>query len=67
MPVVKYRSVAEMPEPAPVEKGSEAQWQRIARVWRRAALLATRKRIPGVRRFRSIADRDGQPASSSGR
>ena len=58
MPVAKFRSVDEMPDPVSVEKGSEAQWQRIARVWRRAALLASRTRPPGVRRFRSVADRD---------
>jgi hypothetical protein len=59
MPVTRYRSVEEIPEPAPVEKGSEAQWARIARVWRRAALLSTRKRTPGVRRFRSIVELNG--------
>jgi len=60
MPVAKFRSVAEMPEPAPVAKGTEAQWQRIARVWRRTALLAKGTRTPGVRRFRSLADRERQ-------
>ena len=58
MPVTRYRSVAQMPDPAPVETGSEAHWERVARVWRRAALLATCRRTPGVRRFRSMAERD---------
>ncbi len=61
MPVTKFRSGAEMPEPAPAAKGTEAQWQRIARVWRRAWLLARVTRTPGVRRFKSFADRDRQP------
>ena len=66
MPVRRYRSVADMPEPAPVEKGSEAQWERIARAWRWAALLSNRKRTPGVRRFRSIADRERHATGTCG-
>jgi len=58
MPVARFRSVAEMPEPAPVAKGTEAQWRRIERIWRRTALLAKGTRTPGVRRFRSLADRE---------
>ena len=56
MPARQSRLAGEMPEPAPVETGSEAQWRRIERVWRRATLLATPQRTPGVRRFRSAAD-----------
>lgn len=56
MPVRKYRSVEELPDPATVAPGSAAHWRRVARVWHRAALLARRHRVPGVRRFRSIAD-----------
>ena len=64
MPVFRYRSVADMPDPAPVQKGSEAHWQRVARVWRRAALLSGTPRTPGVRRFRSIAELKAHTSSA---
>jgi hypothetical protein len=61
MPVTRYRSADQMPGPAPVETGSEAHWERIERVWRRAALLATRRREPGVRRITRVTRRDREP------
>ncbi len=64
MPVRKFRSVEELPDPATVVSGSAAHWRRVARVWHRAALLARRHRVPGVHRFRSVADpaRSAPPA-----
>lgn len=56
MPVRKFRSVEEMPDPATVASGSAEHWRRVARVWHRAVLLARRRRVPGVRRFRSVDD-----------
>jgi hypothetical protein len=56
MPVRKFRSVEEMPDPAVVVSGSAEHWRRVARVWHRAVLLARRRRVPGVRRFRSVTD-----------
>lgn len=60
MPVVKYRSVAEMPRPSRVTDAASLP-ARIRAVWGRAALLAPPSVVPrGVTRFRTIeeANRD---------
>jgi hypothetical protein len=56
MPVLKFRSVEEMPGPAPVVPGSPEHWSRVARLWHRARTLARTRRAPGVHRFRGVDD-----------
>jgi hypothetical protein len=54
MPVIKYRSFADMPPPEPSSEGQLAS--RIRVLWSRAFLLCPPARKRGVRRFRSIAE-----------
>lgn len=56
MPVIKYRSVEEMPGPTPVVPGSRDHWARVAMVWHRASLLHPCSSPPGVRRYRGVDD-----------
>lgn len=56
MPVLKCRSVEEMPGTPRLEPGSPEHLDAIRRVWRRAAVLHPIRRRPGVRRYRSVED-----------
>lgn len=54
MPVTKFKSISEMP-PAPRVEGPEL-FDRIRVLWNRAFTLSPPDFLPGVTRFRTIAD-----------
>jgi hypothetical protein len=54
MPVIKYRSLADMPRPEPSNDAELAS--RIRVLWGRSFLLCPPARHRGVRRFRSMAE-----------
>lgn len=57
MPVMKYRSVEEIPRPKRCENVDAVFLERLAKLWRRSALLRPPRDLPkGVLKFRTIEE-----------
>ena len=56
MPVQKFRSVADMPDPPRRLPGDPALYRAIAGIWEFGRRANPRRFPPGVRKFRSVED-----------
>jgi len=56
MPVKKFRNVEALNQPLWRQPGDPQLFRAISRIWAFARRTSPRKFLPGVRKFRSIAD-----------
>jgi len=56
MPVQKFRSIADMPDPPRRQPGDPALYKAIATVWESSRRANPRRFPPGVYKFRSIEE-----------